>query len=394
MCAWYVTHCRTSAFVYLHNYSFVIFENVSSGSHAELSRVWRCIINVSNWFLMFQDVSLMNKLGVTSSLRVPHIKRFNFSFSAAMGHSCLSLTSPWNRHKRMRTKFTQNTTWGWLRVRQMSCKNQRTGIIPVCRLLLDSQRDNTVCSWVCDECNLRDVLVGSTLWLSLPINWVDLVFRCLPNTNISMQSESTSLTSLPHFPSPPVLLGDRPDKVWTCYEVGQLSCAPINTLLSVTFPRCNSRLWCLWGLFFLSVDIRICTNQLREHFLLCHHTSLLTCAARWVHPRNTWSGGDVGSSKSPWFCNVAHMIDTFWFCPAFFFVVNIHWQEEIVFYDDGKGTPILGLLSVLLQSECSQVFCLMRVQPTDDQKDCAPAVHNLLVSLLSVIWSHLLPRMK
>ena len=35
---------------------------------------------------------------------LPCIKRKNINFSAAMGYSCSFLTSPWNRHKRMRSQ--------------------------------------------------------------------------------------------------------------------------------------------------------------------------------------------------------------------------------------------------------------------------------------------------
>ena len=64
MCAWYVTYCRTSAFVSLICYSFVVSEDISWNSHAELSHAQRYTVNVLN---------LMNKLGVASRLGLQYV---------------------------------------------------------------------------------------------------------------------------------------------------------------------------------------------------------------------------------------------------------------------------------------------------------------------------------
>ena len=187
----------------------------------------------------------------------PCIKRYCYSFCASVGYSCL-FQKPWNRHKRMWSKYAQNVTWCWFLILLGVEQNRRLGRIPACSLLLDFQRESTVCHASCDECSCWDVLVedrmlGSTLWLIWPSNWLsegDLVFQFLPNTSISIPSESKSLTNLAQFPDLVVWPCDRPKKVWTLHEVGQLSCAPTRTSVQHSFEldtACrSSKLWCLW----------------------------------------------------------------------------------------------------------------------------------------------------
>ena len=45
---------------------------------------------------------------------------------------------------------------------------------------------------------------------------------------------------------------------------------------------------------------------------------ILTCAARRLHPRKTWSVDDTGSSQSIFFCNVGHIFGMFWVFLAIF----------------------------------------------------------------------------
>ena len=140
---------------------------------------------MSKWIIMFWNVCLMNRFGVTSSLRVQknlwlyptnsmldcHSTRNPASSDvipasvSAMTYSCLLFTSPRKSAQTCVIQiFTENTTWSWLFLSpSIVLQNRRLGIIPVCSLLLNSQRDNTVCSWMCDECNWWDVPVANRM---------------------------------------------------------------------------------------------------------------------------------------------------------------------------------------------------------------------------------------
>ena len=124
----------------------------------------RCTMPLAccNSWIIFSSFHLMKRLEITSSLRVQYIhdcvpqihcwntlhplsciKRNNFSFTASMGYSCLLLISTYAIHTEHHLKWT----FGPLNVLQ----SRRPRKTSVCNLLLDFHRDNTVCSWMCDE---------------------------------------------------------------------------------------------------------------------------------------------------------------------------------------------------------------------------------------------------
>ena len=309
----------------------------------------------------------------------------------------------------MRSKYTQRATWSWLRVRQTSCKISELGLFQfaVCRLIPNVTTLSVVGCVMNVTCETR----LSQIARSVPLcDWSCQSIHC---PKWIWSSSACQVQTFPYNPRVRlwqfsrtfhlllVLLGDRPNKVWTSYEVGQPSCAQINTLLSGAFhvvtPDCD-----VFGDCSSSVLTSVFAPINSENIFCSSITILLlTCAARWVHQRNTWSGGDVGSSKSPWFCNIAPHDRHILILSCHLLCRQHTLTKRIVFYDEGIGTPIRGLLSVLIQSECSQMFCPIRVQPIDDHRDCAPAGQldrqlspNFLVFLLSVIWSNLLAKMK
>ena len=106
-------------------------------------------------------------------------------------------------------------------------------------------------------------------------------------------------------------------KVWKLYGIGHPSSAPSRKSIEHTFhvaaPHCD-----VFGILLLKLGTCICADQLRERCLSFHQILVLTCAARWIHPRCTWSRNDTGSSKSTCFCNCAHIFDIFWVSPSIF----------------------------------------------------------------------------
>ena len=269
MCAWHVTNCKTFAFVHLFYYRFVIYKDVKCCSHAE-HRTFASTLLMSpmdhdalvhvfdNWARSHLQLAGATCLWLcpTSSTRNPASSDI-VSASVMLWHTAVCSLQAHEIGTNVCDR-NMHTTWRWLWVRQISCKVGRLGIISVCNLLLDSQRDNTVCSWMCDECNWWDAPVanrtlGSTLWLILPNNSlskVHLAFPCLQDTSISMQCESKSLTT--HSTTSSI----SSNLIWwssrrrSFCEVGQPSCAPIRKSVQHTFehdlPCRSSMLWCLW----------------------------------------------------------------------------------------------------------------------------------------------------
>ena len=132
-------------FFFLLYYRFVIFEDVSCRSHAEQSRVWRCVIYVSKLTMMFWYLCLIHRLGVTSSLRL-------------LCPTNSMLECPPFATLRQAMYFQSQCCCGvqlfavyFESVRFL--QNRCLGRISVCSLLFHSQRVNTDCSWMCDECN-------------------------------------------------------------------------------------------------------------------------------------------------------------------------------------------------------------------------------------------------
>ena len=78
------------------------------------------------------------------------------------------------------------------------------------------------------------------------------------------------------------------------------------TLLSVTFrvaaPSCDA-----FRIFLFGFDICACADQFENDYCFSVTSLLLTCAARWVQPRYTWSVNVIGSTKSTCFSNFAHI---------------------------------------------------------------------------------------
>ena len=156
------------------------------------------------------------------------------------------------------------------------------GIVTVSSVLLDSQREKTVCRYLCDECYLSDMpvadhMLGSTLKRILPSNLLSkviLIFQFLPNTGIPRPSESKSMTTHSPFPDLLVSCGDRPIKEWTLYGVGQSSCAPIRITLNTLLSVVASKPWRLRDVLF-GFDICAGSDQLRDHF--CFSITILLC---------------------------------------------------------------------------------------------------------------------
>ena len=65
-------------------FNIVIFKDVLYRSHAEYSRLWTHAINVFKWIMMFWYWCLMNKLGITYSLKYTIPKTVSHNFNAGM----------------------------------------------------------------------------------------------------------------------------------------------------------------------------------------------------------------------------------------------------------------------------------------------------------------------
>ena len=109
--------------------------------------------------------------------------------------------------------------------------------------------------------------------------------------------------------------------------------------------------WCNWDLSPQLRHLYLCWLASRAISVLPSHFWYWPV----LHLSLSWPWNVTGSSESTLICNVAHIFGMFRVCPAIF-VVHKNWQRIIAVYDDGKGTPIWGRLSILLQSELSQMY--------------------------------------
>ena len=119
-------------------------------------------------------------------------------------YSCSFLTSPSNRHQCMWSKKNAEHHLRLTLSPSNFQQSQRLGRIPVCSLLLTSQRDmlfviGCVMNVTDETCKSQIARSVPLLWLILPsslLSKVNLVFL-LPNTCIAKQYESKSLTIHP-----------------------------------------------------------------------------------------------------------------------------------------------------------------------------------------------------
>ena len=121
-----------------------------------------------------------------------------------LGYSWSFLTSTWKRHQCMWSENTQNTTWSWLWVRQISCKVSVLEesqfavccLLPIVTMLF---LNGCVMNVTVETCKSQIARSVPLLWLILQsslLSKVNLVFL-LPNTCIAKQYESKSLTIHP-----------------------------------------------------------------------------------------------------------------------------------------------------------------------------------------------------
>ena len=263
---------------------------------------------------MFQDLSLMNRLGFTSISRVHCSMMVSYKFIAGMS----SMRNPASSEKISASALLWDTAVCFLRAHEIGInvcdpntehhpkltlspsnflQNRRLGKISVCSLSLASQRDNTVWSWTCDECDWWDVLVAdrtlsSFLWLIWPSNSmseVNVAFQCLPSASVfysiwERDSDKSPTISKKKFQKMVIVQTRCGNLLELVNRLVRQVATTFNTLLTVTFhviaPSCDVFGICLFGF----------------------DTILLwSCAVRRVHPRYTWSANDTGSSKPTFF---------------------------------------------------------------------------------------------
>ena len=115
---------------------------------------------------------------------------------------------------------------------------------------------------------------------------------------------------------------------------------------------------------------------------------LLTCAARWAHPRYTWPTSDVESSKSTFFCSVAHISRMFWVFSAT--CISSTYTDKNYFHFAKK---LWAVSSGDLSNPSSSTF-LKYCLPSESRQwvtvKMALQRYNWIVNwvpILSVIWS-------
>ena len=95
------------------------------------------------WLLMFSDLSLMDESppgwGCNISMILSH------KFIAGMP----TIPNPTSRDEMLPSRLLWDTAVCFLQAHDTGAN--KFGTVPVYSLLLDLQRDSTVCSWLCDE---------------------------------------------------------------------------------------------------------------------------------------------------------------------------------------------------------------------------------------------------
>ena len=314
-------------------------------------------------------------------------KRYNSSFIAAMGSAQKYVIQIYREHHLKLTESLSNVL-----------QNRRLGITTVCSLLLDSQRDNTVCSWLCDESNWWDVPVEDrtnryTLQLILQVIYcvqggsglpVLANYKHFNNLRASLWHSSHNFQIFRfHLEIVQTRCGNFMKLVNRL--VRQFALA-FNTFSSVTFhvaaPSCD-----VFGNFlFTSCK---CADQLRKQFLFFHHNSGIdlccSLSKSMVYLIKEW----YWVVQIDVLMKCAHIFGMF----LYLYLPCLSRRRTLgritAFFDERRGTAIQGLSSIpiLLQADASQIFCPTSVQPVDDRKDCAPAAQLELSMESQNFWS-------
>ena len=238
---------------------------------------------------------------------------------------------------------------------------------------LDFQRDNTVCSWLCDECSWWDVLIedrmlGSTLWLIWPSDY-PTISKSSWFYVVIVQTRCGNLMKLVN----------RPVRQIAIELDTQLGASPsISQLQAVTLFRFSNGFWHLCLFWSPPRTISVCPS---------HHCYSLVLLVDYIQEKlDQWM--ILGRPSRFSFA----MLATSLACSEFFLLSlcrQFSLARIIASCAESTSTPIRELFS-----HPSSTFIPMRLQPKGDREDCPPAVPmdrwlspNVVVFLLSVFWS-------
>ena len=144
-----------------------------------------------------------------------------------------------------------------------------------------------------------------------------------------------------------------------------------------------------WDFSFLSWHLYLSWSASRTLSVFPPLSLFLTCAARWVHPRYTWSKNDTGSYKSTSFGLVLPTSSAY----AELILPSSCLQHTLT--QEWSHFSMKIWLPQETVSHCSpKTVHVSQIVWHPNGKDCAPAVQldrqsslHVVVFLLSVIWS-------
>ena len=163
----------------------------------------------------------------------------------------------------------------------------------------------------------------SILWLLLQNCWQTkecLIYQLVPSTSISSICEHTFDNSPTDSSSSFLNWWSPKQRLETLYNWSAFFCqlaVSINAFSSLSFHVIGPRAFFAWG-FSHPGNFSVAPAEIRDSNLFVHSSLMISFGlhSRWVNPKKTWCGSDVGSSISTCFIKFFYVRAIFCFFPA------------------------------------------------------------------------------
>ena len=136
------------------------------------------------------------------------------------------------------------------------------------------------------------------------------------------------------IPVPPFWTDGRPSKDEKLCKVAPHSCLPIHSIAQRIFehvlPCCGTTLLFVREIMCHPGHFSVAPAEVRDSniFVYCSMSASWGLHSLWVHPKNTWSRNDVGSSISTFFINVPPHGNQMLLLSSYLNVIHMYWQKN------------------------------------------------------------------